>query len=389
MTAGSVAVTIQYDADGNRVAKTVAGVTTRYLVDDLNPTGYAQVAEEVTGTTASRTYTYGLQRISQNQQISNAWTPSFYGYDGGGTVRLLTDISGTVTDTYDYDAWGNEVNTTGSTPNSYLYRGEQFDADLSLYYLRARYINPGTGRFVSQDTFQGITTDPITLHKYLYANSNPVNMSDPTGRAAGVVTAELEPIYAPVGGGLGTAGSVAAGGTIMPLTGAMVAAAALEIDCMWELAGSWLELAAQHASGINFNGVLSMGPPGRWMRLVCSVKEGKGWNRCGPGYHDHHMIPQAVGPIVDPIISPLSIDDDWNIWCCPPGAHLDGLHGGGGPGGDWNNAWRQCLGKRPGPSQVWGCFTVIKGMFSDILKKCKPLVSGQAGGPRSGGMQAQ
>jgi len=37
MTAGSVSVAMQYDADGNRVAKTVNGVTTRYLVDDLNP----------------------------------------------------------------------------------------------------------------------------------------------------------------------------------------------------------------------------------------------------------------------------------------------------------------------------------------------------------------
>ena len=100
-------MTLQYDADGNRVAKTVNGVTTRYLVDDLNPTGYAQVVEEVTAGAVTRQYTYGLQRISQTQQIANAWTPSFYGYDGGGTVRLLTDATGTVTDTYDYDAWGN------------------------------------------------------------------------------------------------------------------------------------------------------------------------------------------------------------------------------------------------------------------------------------------
>src|SRR5208283_3659550 len=86
MTEGTVAVTIQYDADGNRVAKTVNGVTTRYLVDDLNPTGYSQVVEEVTAGAVTRQYTYGLQRISQTQQIANAWTPSFYGYDGGGTV---------------------------------------------------------------------------------------------------------------------------------------------------------------------------------------------------------------------------------------------------------------------------------------------------------------
>ena len=42
-------MTIAYDCDGNRVAKTVGGVTTRYLVDDLNPTGYLQVLEEVVG----------------------------------------------------------------------------------------------------------------------------------------------------------------------------------------------------------------------------------------------------------------------------------------------------------------------------------------------------
>ncbi len=178
------AVTIQYDADGNRIAKTVNGVTTRYLVDDLNPTGYAQVVEEVTAGAVTRTYTYGLQRIDENQPISNTWTPSFYGYDGGGTVRLLTESTGTVTDTYDYDAWGNAVNTTGSTPNVYLYRGEPNDSDLGFYYLRARFYNPLTGRFVSTDPQTAVLTDPSTLHRYLYANADPVNRIDPTGRAS-------------------------------------------------------------------------------------------------------------------------------------------------------------------------------------------------------------
>lgn len=126
------AVTIVYDGDGNRVAKTVGGLTTRYLVDKLNPTGYGQVVEEAVGNTAQRTYVYGLQRLGQNQLISDFWAPSFYGYDGdgvGGTVRVLTDMSGTVTDTYDYDAWGNTVNLTGSTSNNYLFRGEQHDSE--------------------------------------------------------------------------------------------------------------------------------------------------------------------------------------------------------------------------------------------------------------------
>jgi RHS repeat-associated protein len=87
-----------------------------------------------------------------------------------------------VTDTYEYEAFGNSFTVSGSTPNNYLYRGEQFDPDLGLYYLRARYYNPATGRFMSRDPEDGQFWDSKTLHKYLYAAGDPVNASDPTGR---------------------------------------------------------------------------------------------------------------------------------------------------------------------------------------------------------------
>jgi RHS repeat-associated protein len=147
MNGGSVQIV--YDGDGYRVAKTVNGVTTKYLVDDLNPTGYAQVIDELVGGAVTRTYTYGLQRISQDQVISNTWTPSFYGYDGGGNVRTLTNTAGAITDSYEYDAFGNSFTVSGSTPNEMMYRAEQYDPDLGLYYLRARYYNPISGRFMS------------------------------------------------------------------------------------------------------------------------------------------------------------------------------------------------------------------------------------------------
>jgi len=178
------AVTLLYDGDGNRVAKTVGATTTQYLVDDLNPTGYAQVVEELTNGAVTRRYTYGLQRISQTQSLNSAWTTSFYGYDGFGSVRQLTDPTSAVTDTYDYDAWGNTINQTGSTPNVYRYRGEQYDPDLNLYYVRARYFNPLTGRFLTRDQTEGKTIDPRTLHKYLYAGGDPLNATDPSGRNA-------------------------------------------------------------------------------------------------------------------------------------------------------------------------------------------------------------
>ena len=186
------AVTMIYDAFGNRVAKIANGVTTQYLVDDLNPTGYAQVVEEVVNGAVERQYTYGLQRISEDQPINGTWTPSFYGYDGFGSVRQLTNVSASITDTYNYDAFGNLLNSTGTTPNNYLYRGEQFDTDLGLYYLRARYYNPQTGRFLSRDPEDGTPYDPKSLHKYLYAGGDPVNAVDPTGRA---IIAEYAKLY--------------------------------------------------------------------------------------------------------------------------------------------------------------------------------------------------
>jgi RHS repeat-associated protein len=63
-------------------------------------------------------------------------------------------------------------------PNNYMYRGEQYDADLGLYYLRARYYNSLTGRFLSRDPEAGKPVDPKTLHKYLYAGGDPVNRVD-------------------------------------------------------------------------------------------------------------------------------------------------------------------------------------------------------------------
>jgi RHS repeat-associated protein len=182
MSVSGTTVSIVYDAFGNRVAKTVNGVTIKYLVeDDVNPTSYPQVGDELTGSTVTRTYTYGLQRINQAQIVDSTWTPSFYGYDGAGSVRQLTNSAGVVTDTCEYDAFDNEVNHTGTTPNNYLYSGEQYDPDLGLYYLRARYMNPLTGRFLSRDPGDGDVTEPATLHKYLYANGDPVNGADPTG----------------------------------------------------------------------------------------------------------------------------------------------------------------------------------------------------------------
>src|SRR5438270_2617860 len=181
-TNGSV-VRLVYDGDGNRVQQTVNGQTTSYLVDDHNPTGYAQVVEEIVNGSVNHTYTYGHDLISQDQAdpATNTWHATFYAYDGHGNVRFLTNESGAVTDTYVYDAFGTMITATGSTANRYLYTGEQFDPNLGLYYLRARLLNPLTGRFWSMDSYQGREAEPTTLHKYVYGEQDPVGVTDPTG----------------------------------------------------------------------------------------------------------------------------------------------------------------------------------------------------------------
>jgi RHS repeat-associated protein len=175
-------VRIVYDGDGHRVSKTVGGITTKYLVDENNPAGHPQVVEELTDGRTQRVYTYGRHLLSQNRLSGGTWQPAFYGYDGHGNVQFLTAAAGAVIATYTYDAFGNLLGSTGTTPNNFLYAGEQFDRDLGLYFLRARYMNTNTGRFTTMDSYEGDDGDPLSLHKYAYANSDPANKIDPTGQ---------------------------------------------------------------------------------------------------------------------------------------------------------------------------------------------------------------
>jgi RHS repeat-associated protein len=106
---------------------------------------------------------------------------SFYGMDGHGSVRFLTDNTGRITDAYDYDAFGSLIASAGSTQNNYLFAGEQFDPLLGVYYNRARYYDQRQGRFWTQDTFEGNKTDPASLHRYIFTNNDPVSRIDPSG----------------------------------------------------------------------------------------------------------------------------------------------------------------------------------------------------------------
>lgn len=200
--ADGAVIDLGYDHSGNRVFKTVATATnatfTAYLVDANSLTGYAQVLEELRedglgGLEVFRTYAVGHDVLSQTTPDSS-FIPhtSYFLYDGQGSVWGLADESGAVTDYYAYDAFGIQLYESGDgTANSIRYTGEQFDADLGQYYLRARYYEPARGRFWTMDSFEGFNADPISLHKYLYANANPVMNADPSGRYSNLAELSL------------------------------------------------------------------------------------------------------------------------------------------------------------------------------------------------------
>ena len=166
-----------YDYAGNRLSKTVNESDTVCYVNDTSGSLTQVVAETDQNGKETAFYTRSDELLSMERNGS-VW---YYIYDGHGNTRLLTNAVGTVTDRYDYDACGNLLQKEGETENDFLYTGEQYNANTGLYYLRARYMDPSTGTFISMDSYQGSLYDPVSLHKYLYANANPVKYTDPTG----------------------------------------------------------------------------------------------------------------------------------------------------------------------------------------------------------------
>jgi RHS repeat-associated protein/prepilin-type N-terminal cleavage/methylation domain-containing protein len=86
-----------------------------------------------------------------------------------------------VSQQYNYDAYGVGVSLPSSPLTTLLYAGEQFDSVVKQYYLRARYYDPSNGRFSQRDTFAGNNFDPQSLHKYDYCHGDPVSGIDPSG----------------------------------------------------------------------------------------------------------------------------------------------------------------------------------------------------------------
>ena len=173
MVSGTLTTEFAYNGAGDRVAKAVNGSQTRYTLDPAM--GLVQVLAEVTGGETT-TYLYGHDLLAEE---TTAW--AWHLNDGLGSVRQLTDGAGQVLAAQGYTPFGVLLWYEGSAASAYGYTGEQEDASTGLVFLRARYYDPGMGRFISKDPFPGYVREPQTLNLYVYVANNPLGRVDPAG----------------------------------------------------------------------------------------------------------------------------------------------------------------------------------------------------------------
>ena len=165
VTSNQLSVTYGYNGLGDRLTQN----NTHYALD-LN-TDLTQVLGDGTNT-----YLYGLDPLVQT---GNTNTDYFLG-DAHGSTRQLTDAIGEIGLARSYDPFGNARASTGDASSIFGYTGEQTDVS-GLVFLRARYYDSSTGRFISRDSWSGDPNAPITFNSWVYANANPILYTDPSG----------------------------------------------------------------------------------------------------------------------------------------------------------------------------------------------------------------
>jgi RHS repeat-associated protein len=168
---GGVTASYAYDGIGARMRQVTGGITTTYTLD-LNA-GLVQVLAD----SGANTYLYGNGRIAQFAG-TNA---QYFLADHLGSVRQLTSASGAVTLAKSYQPYGSVLSSAGTVGSSYGFTGELSDSYIKLTYLRARYYASDSGRFITKDMWPKDHMRPVAFNLWLYAHSNPVNLTDPTG----------------------------------------------------------------------------------------------------------------------------------------------------------------------------------------------------------------
>ncbi len=161
---GGTTSSFSYNGNDLRTGQSGSSGAFHYTTDGSSP-GDPVLAD------GSAVYTPGLSE-------HRATGSSFYHADGLGSTRGLTNSSGSITDSVAYDAFGEVIGRTGTTPTPALFAGKagyQSDSASGLMLLGYRYYDPSIGRFLSSDPAQAGT------NWYAYCENNPLAAVDPSG----------------------------------------------------------------------------------------------------------------------------------------------------------------------------------------------------------------
>jgi RHS repeat-associated protein len=165
--------TFGYGADGLRHRETVNGTVTDYAIDGQD------AVRELKAGVSQATYLTGMTGPCYRRD-DIAGTVRWYLYDGLGSVLAEVDPNGTVTATRKYDVYGAVRSSTGTSTSKHRFvgsLGHPSEDETGLIYMRARYYDPVTGRFVSEDPEQQ------TINWFAYGNLSPTTTTDGSGKS--------------------------------------------------------------------------------------------------------------------------------------------------------------------------------------------------------------
>jgi len=177
---------IQCDPFGNRVyKKSTAGVVAgerKYIVDVGAGLPVVLLEIDPSDSSLKNSYIYADgQILAQYDGDPRADPPAaiyFYLHDRLGSVRQVIDDTAAVVNHYTYEPYGRTLDSAETVTNPWRFTGQYYDAEIEEYHLRARQYNPFLARFTARDPVWGKFREPLTLQKYLYCGSDPVNRLD-------------------------------------------------------------------------------------------------------------------------------------------------------------------------------------------------------------------
>ncbi len=154
-----------------------------YLNDVNREHAEVLVEQNINGKTDT-SYIYGAEinggfdRISLDRFDGST---GYYLYDARGSVSGITNEEGQVYQSYRYSVTGEITFGAPQYENEYTYNGESYNPNIESQYLRARYYSVVTATFLTEDSYLGSLTEPLTLNRYNYCVSSYLNYTDPSG----------------------------------------------------------------------------------------------------------------------------------------------------------------------------------------------------------------